>query len=131
MEDSFHVEEQDRSAMCSAPIHSMKRAFRPAPCFFGRRNNAYRPYDARRRSGGTCSSRWEKRIGQSYASLLSMGCTTSADRSSTSPEREKLFFHVEDVYRTCVRIVAHDGVHHAPRPMMLVFRPEEPLLTSG
>jgi len=112
-------------------IHTMKRIFRPPPSFFRRKNNVYQPYDAGRTSGRSCSSTWKMCVGPAYASQHTMACTTSADRSSTSPERVKLFVHVEDVRRTCVRIVAHDEVHHAPPPVILVFRPFEPLLTSA
>jgi hypothetical protein len=85
----FHVEEQDRSILCSASIDSMKRVPRPVTCFFRRKKNVYRLYDARRTSGRRCSSTWRKCIGPASASRLPMGCTTSDDRSSRSPEWEK------------------------------------------
>ena len=90
----FHVEEHDRSILCSASIDSMKRVSRPVTCFFRRKNNVDRPYDARRTSGRRCSSTWRKCIGPASASRLPMGCTTSDDRSSTSPEWEEVVVRV-------------------------------------
>jgi hypothetical protein len=127
----FHLEEHDRSTVCSASVDSMKRVSRPATCFFRRKNNVYRPCDAHRTSGRRCSSTWRKCIGPVYASRLSMGCTTSDDRSSTSTEWTKAFFHVEEVHRTCVRVASLDGVHHARRRIHHVFRTGEDVLPPG
>jgi len=51
-----------------------------------RTSNVYRPYDARYWSGRTCSSRWRTCIGPRCALMPAVGCTTSDDRSRTSPE---------------------------------------------
>jgi hypothetical protein len=127
----FQVEEQDRSTLCFASIDSMKRVARPVTCFFRRKNNVYRPYDARRTSGRRCSSTWKKGIGPAYASRLPMGSTTSDDRSSTSPEWEKIVVHVEEPHRTCAQVAACDGVHRARRRIVHVFRAGEDVLPAG